>query len=617
MKHTHLKHPVKIHHAPTWWDNGIIFLWQKCFQPLSGFLIFLLNGLGHWLPQPWQGRFLVLVHNLQPVLPNLIAIGVLGLIVNYMPRGWFKWVPDRVKFLFHFLAMIPVCGFVLWAFGAVGASVLYFVFGWTNGQLGFATLGLYGLWFIASWIMGKAPPTQPKVSHGSAAWQTVETAQRWRRIIPKGKVLSNSWGFVLGRFSETPGSHDPRLRYMGHVLTCAPTGAGKGIGAVIPNLLEYPGSALVLDIKGENYAVTHRARMRLKNEVFLIDPFSVTGESGHAFNWLDLLNPDDPNVVSDSAMLADMLVMAERNESSYWDDAARDLIQGLLLHVATLDEDERHMGTVRQLLTGGQERLNLVLQEMTGSSAGYGLIARSANNFLVKADRERSGVLSTAIRHTAFLDDPRIVDSMRRSDFDLRDIKRKRMTVFVALPPAKLSTYSRFLRGLVGLTLAAVTHDPVKPEYNVLFLLDEFGQLGRMAAVEDAISLVRGYGVAFWIFVQDLSQLKGVYPKWQTFLANTAKQFFGTADLDTARYISSMLGNYTGVFHTTSQGERSSSSSEHRHSRQLLSTDEVLRQGTSCPIILIGGEPPYRLERLNYLRDKEYQGLAEENPFHT
>lgn len=604
-------------HPPTWWDSILAFLWQKVVQPVAGFIILLLQWTGHWLPTPWQGRFLVLVHHLQPVLPNLLAIGALWLMIEYTPRRWIQWVPERAKYLFGCLSMLPFGAFLLWAFAAGGASLLYFVFGWTNWQLGFATLGLYTLWAIASWIMSQAPPTTPEVSHGSAAWQTVETAQRWGRIIPKGQVLSNSWGFVLGRFAKTPGSHDPRLRYMGHVLTCAPTGAGKGIGAVIPNLLEYPGSALVLDIKGENYAVTHRARGRLKNEVFLIDPFSVTGQSGHAFNWLDLLNPDDPNMVSDSAMLADMLVMSDRHDGSYWDDAARDFLQGLLIHVAAFDDDERHMGTVRQLLTGGQERLGLVLREMSETEAGYGLVARSANNFLIKADRERSGVLSTAIRHTAFLDDPRIVDSMRRSDFDLRDIKHKRMTVFVALPPAKLSAYSRFLRGLVGLTLAAVTHDPVKPEYNVVFILDEFGQLGRMSAVEDAISLVRGYGVAFWIFVQDLSQLKGVYPKWQTFLANTAKQFFGTADLDTARYISSMLGNYTGVFHTKSQGAQHTSSNEHRHSCPLLSPDEVLRQGTSWPIILIGGEPPYRLERLNYLRDQEYQGLADANPFHS
>jgi type IV secretory pathway TraG/TraD family ATPase VirD4 len=611
-----VKHPA---HKPavTWWDNGLAFLWKTVFQPLAGVLFFLLNSFGHCLPAPWQGRFLLLLHKVQPSLPNFLALGALFLLLRYTPQKWIAWVPSGFRNLACIFLAFPLGLFLIWAFVAVPASLLYFVTGWINWQLGWATLGLLVV-LALGWCLHDRSPKDSKTSHGSAYWQTVETAQKWGRIIPKGRVLSDSYGFVLGRLSKAPPSHDPRLRYMGHVLTCAPTGAGKGIGAVIPNLLDYPGSALVLDIKGENYAVTHRARKKRGNDVFLIDPFAVTGKTGHAFNWLDILNPDDPNVVSDSSMLADMLIVSDRRDnSSHWDDAARDLIQGILIHVAAFVDNERHMGTVRHLLTGGEERLHLVLKEMTETQAGFGLVARAAHGFLIKADRERSGVLSTAIRHTAFLDDPRIVDSMRRSDFDLRNIKRKRMTVFVALPPAKLSAYNRFLRGIVGLTLAAVTHDPVKPTYNVVFFLDEFGQLGRMAAVEDAISLVRGYGVSFWIFVQDLSQLKGVYPKWQTFLANTAKQFFGTADLDTAKYISSMLGNYTSTFHTASQGAQHSSTSEHRHSQALLSPDEVLRMGAHRPIVLIGGEPPYVLERLNYLRDKEYQGLAEENPFHS
>lgn len=603
--------------SPTWWDGVSAFLWQKVFQPVAGFLIFLLNGFGHWLPAPWQGRFLVLTHNVQPLLPNLLVIGVCALIAKALPKRWIDRIPSGIKNMGFLLLVLPVGCFMLWAIVTAAASIIYFLTGWSNWQLGFSTMGALVLWTLC-WFMGdRFAPDIPHRSHGSAHWQTEEDARNRGRILKKGFVLGNSYGFALGRMDKTPTGHDSRLRYMGHVLTCAPTGAGKGIGAVIPNLLEYPGSALVLDIKGENYAVTHLARAKLKNEVFLIDPFAVTGKTGHAFNWLDILNPDDPNIVSDSAMLADMLVVVDRNQNSHWDDAARDLIQGMLIHVSGFEADERHMGTVRHLLTGGEERLRLVLQEMTETSAGYGLVARAAHGFLIKAERERSGVLSTAIRHTAFLDDPRIVDSMRRSDFDLRDIKRKRMSVFVALPPAKLTAYNRFLRGIVGLTLAAVTHDPIKPEYNVVFFLDEFGQLGRMAAVEDAISLVRGYGVSFWIFVQDLSQLKGVYPKWQTFLANTAKQFFGTADLDTARYISTTLGNYTGVFYTSSQGAQHSSNSEHRHSRPLLSPDEVMRMGAHRPIVLISGESPYLLERLNYLQDKEYQGLAEENPFHA
>jgi type IV secretion system protein VirD4 len=145
-----------------------------------------------------------------------------------------------------------------------------------------------------------------------------------------------------------------------------------------------------------------------------------------------------------------------------------------------------------------------------------------------------------------------------------------------------------------------------------------------MQSIEDAISLVRGYGARFWLLVQDLSQLKGVYPKWQTFLANSAKQFFGTADYETAKYVSDMLGQTTIEFRTSGDsstasiqgGSSGTSSSQQLAARSLLTPDEVMRQGSMRPIVLIQGERPYSLERINYLADPEYAGLADANPFH-
>lgn len=134
---------------------------------------------------------------------------------------------------------------------------------------------------------------------------------------------------------------------------------------------------------------------------------------------------------------------------------------------------------------------------------------------------------------------------------------------------------------------------------------------------------MRGYGAAFWTFVQDLSQLRAVYPKWQTLLANAAKQLFGTADFDTARYISDSLGSLTIRFHTNAEShhetrsrEGNTSKSEQLTGRSLLTPDEVMRLGT-FPIVLIPGELPYLLDRLNYLADPEYAGLADANPFHA
>ena len=469
------------------------------------------------------------------------------------------------------------------------------------------------------WNTGLAQQT----THGSARWGDRGEMVAGGHICEQGRP-PQELGFALGR-ANTQRSHDPRFRHMGHILTCAPTGAGKGIGAVMPNLLEYPGSALVLDIKGENYAVTARARRDMGQEVYVLDPFGIAAQKSHKFNWLDALNLENPDVVAESAGLSEMLVIPDNTEKEggHWNETAKDLLRGLIMYVCSLPADRRHMPEVRRLITSGKDLLDETLADMAVFDGGFGVVARAANSFLAKGIKEQDGVLSTAIRHTAFLDDPRIATVLQESDFCFADIKQRPMTVYVVLPPAKLAANARLMRGCIGLALAAITGNSEQPRQKIAFFLDEFAQLGRMSAIEDSISLVRGYGAAFWIFVQDLSQLKGVYPKWQTFLANSAKQFFGTADFDTAKYISDSLGQATVNFETSGRSRPdakvlgSTSESGHLHGRPLLTPDEVMRLGPDRPLIFVNGESPYLLQRLNYLVDPEYQGLADLNPYHT
>lgn len=123
-------------------------------------------------------------------------------------------------------------------------------------------------------------------------------------------------------------------------------------------------------------------------------------------------------------------------------------------------------------------------------------------------------MLSTSVRHTAWLDDPRLCAALARSDFSMADLKRQPMTVYLAIPPDRLRACLGFVRGFVGLALDGITAAPGKPVHRVAFFLDEFGQLGRMDRLADSVTLLRGYGAQLWLFVQDLSQLKAVYPRW-------------------------------------------------------------------------------------------------------
>ena len=141
----------------------------------------------------------------------------------------------------------------------------------------------------------------------------------------------------------------------------------------------------------------------------------------------------------------------------------------------------------------------------------------------------------------------------------------------------------------------------------------------------DSVTLLRGYGAQLWLFVQDLSQLKAVYPRWQSFLANTSQQFFGTADYDTARYLADALGQQTIRYETRSAsashtplqpGNWSAGTGEHLHGRPLLTPDEIMRLGPTRPIVLIAGEPPWLLDRLDYRTDPACAGRFDPNPMH-
>ncbi|MFC1609703.1 type IV secretory system conjugative DNA transfer family protein [Myxococcota bacterium] len=498
-----------------------------------------------------------------------------------------------------------------------GATLVAFAVGYVVTATAISGMLLGPVHVLVSRRQAKPEPQ----SHGSARWGTPADAKAKQNLVKKG---GQPGGVMLGRFARGVGSgYDPRFRINAHVLTCAPTGAGKGVGCVIPNLLDYPGSVFCLDVKGENFAVTGKARAQ-SQPVFVIDPFGTTGAQTASVNWLDFIDPSSEECVADAAEIADTLVVRGDNLDPHWDDSAASLLQGLLLHAATIAGPERHVGAVRDILTLPETELVERLTKLSKSQAAAGVIAKAANMFLAKEKKERSGVLSTAQRHTAFLDDPRIVRTLRRSELDLSTLKHKPQTVYLVIPPDKLGAYNRFCRATIGLALGAMFKKPERPEHNVLFLLDEFAQLGSFAAAERGISIVRGFGGQLWLFVQDLSQLKGLYRQWGTFLSNAVLQVFGTQDHDTAKYVSDALGAGTikvdsesrSVSRRGAETSANKSESHHHHGRALLTADEVRRLGNEDVIVLQGGSPPFRLRRLDYRVDGEFRGRYGGNPMY-
>ena len=435
-------------------------------------------------------------------------------------------------------------------------------------------------------------------SHGSARFAN-------RKELKK---LQREDGLLIGRNPHT----GRLLRYDGpaHLITLAPTRAGKGVGTVIPNLLAAERSVLVIDPKGENARIAGEARRRF-GTVHVLDPFEVSGMPSAAYNPLDRLAPDSLDLGEDAASLTEALVMDPPGQvtEAHWNEEAK--------------------ATVREYLTLPPEKLRALLELMQDSDAAGGLIARAANRFLGKADREAASVLSNAQRHTHFLDSPRIARCLARSDFAFSDLRHRITSVFLVLPPNRMDAYSRWLRLLVSQALQDIARDAeasVRPlsgpadaqggtqrlKTPTLFLLDEFAALGRLEAVERAMGLMAGYGLQLWPILQDMSQLKDLYgERAGTFIANAGvQQVFGVNDFETAKWLSQMMGQETAGFQTDSfKPGDGPSFSNNITGRDLLTPDEIMQLPPDRQLLRVQGQATAVAQKLRYYADPEFKGL--------
>ena len=449
-------------------------------------------------------------------------------------------------------------------------------------------------------------------SHGSARFAN-------RKELKK---LQHEDGLLIGRNPHT----GRLLRYDGpaHLITLAPTRAGKGVGTVIPNLLAAERSVLVIDPKGENARIAGEARRRF-GTVHVLDPFEVSGHPSAAYNPLDRLTPDSLDLGEDAASLTEALVMDPPGQvtEAHWNEEAKAILGGLIMFcVCHEDRDRRSLATVREYLTLPPEKLRALLELMQDSDEAGGLIARAANRFLGKADREAASVLSNAQRHTHFLDSPRIAKCLARSDFAFSDLRHRITSVFLVLPPNRMDAYSRWLRLLVSQALQDIARDAEasvgaqgasqRLKAPALFLLDEFAALGRLEAVERAMGLMAGYGLQLWPILQDMSQLKDLYgERAGTFIANAGvQQVFGVNDFETAKWLSQMIGQETAGFQTDSfKPGDGPSFSNNLTGRDLLTPDEIMQLRPENQLLRVQGQATAVAQKLRYYADPEFKGL--------
>ena len=449
--------------------------------------------------------------------------------------------------------------------------------------------------------------------------------------LPTGEVDAHALGGHL------IGTGDDR-----HMITDAGSRGGKGRSSIIPTLLSYEGSTYSFDPKGELATTTARTRAEvLGQDVFVPDPFKVA--RGYAatrragFNPMSILTPHNPTIIEDGGLIADgCVISAEGGKDPHWDEASRNVIEGLVLHGATAPQYEgrRNLAVVRDLLAFNDDAIatqgrgkpeNRLRAEMEANKALDGIIGDAAEDFFSKPDDERGSVLSTARRHMKFLSYPAIRENVSRHDFDLADLKRRRMSVYLCLPAMRMGTCNRWLRIMSNLLLAAFEEENTKPDPPVLMVLDEFPVLGHMKTIEDAAGQIAGFGVKMWVIVQDLGQLKTLYKdRWQTFMANAGTlQFFANNDTFTLEWIAKRLGTTSLIVRNRGEvGDRDQTSSGRlghswsMQARELMTLEEVGRffardDRYQRQLVLVAGRDPIICQRIKYNSHERFRDLAD------
>jgi len=444
-------------------------------------------------------------------------------------------------------------------------------------------------------------------TYGSARWATPAEV--------KGAGLLGPDGVVLGKLGRDYLRHDGPE----HVLCFAPTRSGKGVGLVVPSLLSWPGSAIVHDIKGENWELTSGFRAR-HGRVLLFDP---TNAASTAYNPLLEVRRGEWEV-RDVQNVADVLVDPEGSldRRNHWEKTSHSLLVGAILHVLYAEEDKTLAG-VAGFLSDPKRPIETTLQAMMttphlGPGGPHPVVASTARELLNKSDNERSGVLSTAMSFLGLYRDPVVAQVTRRCDWRITDLidGDRPATLYLVVPPSDISRTKPLIRLVLNQIGRRLTEDlhAKNRRHRVLLMLDEFPALGRLDFFESALAFMAGYGLKAFLIAQSLNQIEKAYGANNSILDNChVRVSFATNDERTAKRVSDALGtatemramkNYAGHRLSPWLGHLMVSRSE--TARPLLTPGEVMQLPPADEIIMIAGVPPIRAKKARYFEDKRF-----------
>ncbi|MET4373251.1 type IV secretion system protein VirD4 [Bradyrhizobium sp. LB12.1] len=541
---------------------------------------------------------------------QVITVLAIVLLTFWTATEWTAW---RLGFqpqlgqpwfeLFHFPFYLPPAFFWWWyAYDAYAPHI--FIEGAyiaTSGGIIAATVAIG----MSVWRAREAKNAE---TYGSARWAVAKEIAQAGLLGPDG--------VVLGRFERAYLRHDGPE----HVLCFAPTRSGKGVGLVIPSLLTWPGSAIVHDIKGENWQLTAGFRAQ-HGRVLLFDP---TNAKSSAYNPLLEVRHGEWEV-RDVQNIADILVDPEGSleKRNHWEKTSHALLVGAILHVLYAEEDKTLAG-VAAFLSDPKRPIESTLAAMMrtahlGEAGVHPVIASAARELLNKSGNERSGVLSTAMSFLGLYRDPVVAEVTRRCDWRITDIVggERATTLYLVVPPSDINRTKPLIRLILNQIGRRLTEDLQAKAHRrrLLLMLDEFPALGRLDFFESALAFMAGYGIKSFLIAQSLNQIEKAYGPNNSILDNChVRVSFATNDERTAKRVSDALGmatemkamkNYAGSRLAPWLGHLMVSRSE--AARPLLTPGEMMQLPSSDEIVMMSGLHPIRAKKARYYEDKRFQ----------
>lgn len=475
---------------------------------------------------------------------------------------------------------------------------------------GFVVIGGAGLGIVAA-IIGsilRSRHARNVTTYGSARWASCSDVRR-------GGLFARS-GVFLGRWKGQYLRHDGPE----HVMAFAPTRSGKGVGLVVPTLLSWTESAVVHDIKGENWTLTSGWRSGFSRCI----RFDPTDRRSPRYNPLMAVRRGE-HEVRDVQNIADILVDPEGSleRRNHWEKTGHALLVGVILHVLYAEEDKTLAGCAR-FLSDPQRSFAATLRAMMTtchlSNRGvHPIVAQSARELLNKSENERSGVLSTAMSFLSLYRDPVIAAVTSASDWRIEDLVDGEgpVSLYLVVPPSDLSRTKPLMRLIlnqIGRRLTEELPDPNRRR--LLLMLDEFPALGRLDFFESALAFMAGYGIRSFLIAQSLNQIEKAYGPNNSILDNCHLRIaFATNDERTAKRVSDAIGtatelrsqkNFTG--HRLAPWLSHMMVSRQETQRALITPGEVMQLPPSEEIVLVSGMPPIRARKLRYFKDANFIG---------